>query len=211
MSKSCGSSTLHWKKEIAALLEAVYPYEAGDLVQHAQLMPLLLELEEQLTAEIWQQKVQQNALAFDDAERMALELLAELSPEGTIQPSALAKELQAYYQLIMIDEYQDSNNKQDDIFKLLSRNCIEPETGTLRYGDQCFSRRRCQAVDLSFPSGKSPELCPRHFVCRNRNQRLPAHCAEPELPQCSGCAGFCQLCLRQSDVRYLRRCGIHRC
>ena len=49
-------------------------------------MPLLLELEEQLTAEIWQQKVQQNALAFDDAERMALELLAELSPEGTIQP-----------------------------------------------------------------------------------------------------------------------------
>ena len=114
------------EKEIAALLEAVYPYEAGDLVQHAQLMPLLLELEEQLTAEIWQQKVQQNALAFDDAERMALELLAELSPEGTIQPSALAKELQAYYQLIMIDEYQDSNNKQDDIFKLLSRNCIEP-------------------------------------------------------------------------------------
>ncbi|MFR6709771.1 MAG: hypothetical protein ACLUSX_01260 [Ruminococcus sp.] len=44
------------EKEIAALLEAVYPYEAGDLVQHAQLMPLLLELEEQLTAEIWQQK-----------------------------------------------------------------------------------------------------------------------------------------------------------
>ena len=126
------------EKEIAALLEAVYPYEAGDLVQHAQLMPLLLELEEQLTAEIWQQKVQQNALAFDDAERMALELLAELSPEGTIQPSALAKELQAYYQLIMIDEYQDSNNKQDDIFKLLSRNCIEPETGTLRYGDNVF-------------------------------------------------------------------------
>ena len=34
------------EKEIAALLEAVYPYEAGDLVQHAQLMPLLLELEE---------------------------------------------------------------------------------------------------------------------------------------------------------------------
>lgn len=44
------------EKEIAAFLEAVYPYEAGDLVQHAQLMPLLLELEEQLTAEIWQQK-----------------------------------------------------------------------------------------------------------------------------------------------------------
>ncbi|MFQ9093211.1 MAG: UvrD-helicase domain-containing protein [Ruminococcus sp.] len=188
----------------------MYPYEAGDLVQHAQLMPLLLELEEQLTAEIWQQKVQQNALAFDDAERMALELLAELSPEGTIQPSALAKELQAYYQLIMIDEYQDSNNKQDDIFKLLSRNCIEPETGTLRYGDNVFLVGDVKQSIYRFRLA-TPELCPRHFVCRNRNQRLPAHCAEPELPQCSGCAGFCQLCLRQSDVRYLRRCGIHRC
>ena len=58
--------------------------------------------------------------------------------DGRIFPSPLAEELQAYYQLIMIDEYQDSNNKQDDIFKLLSRNCIEPQTGALRYGENVF-------------------------------------------------------------------------
>lgn len=174
------------EKEIAALLEAVYPYEAGDLVQHAQLMPLLLELEEQLTAEIWQQKVQQNALAFDDAERMALELLAELSPEGTIQPSALAKELQAYYQLIMIDEYQDSNNKQDDIFKLLSRNCIEPETGTLRYGDNVFLvgdvKQSIYRFRLANPqnfvhaissAGTETSVC-RHIVLNRNFRSVPA-------------------------------------
>ena len=174
------------EKEIAAFLEAVYPYEAGDLVQHAQLMPLLLELEEQLTAEIWQQKVQQNALAFDDAERMALELLAELSPEGTIQPSALAKELQAYYQLIMIDEYQDSNNKQDDIFKLLSRNCIEPETGTLRYGDNVFLvgdvKQSIYRFRLANPqnfvhaissAGTETSVC-RHIVLNRNFRSVPA-------------------------------------
>lgn len=113
-------------EDVALQIETIYPYTAEDLAQTAQLMPLLLELEEQISAEIWKEKVQQNALSFDDAERMALELLAVPQKDGRIFPSPLAEELQAYYQLIMIDEYQDSNNKQDDIFKLLSRNCMNP-------------------------------------------------------------------------------------
>ncbi len=126
------------EKKVLQILELTYPYEADDLAVNARLMPLLLEIEAEFSAEIWKEKVCQNALGFDDAERMALELLAELTPDGKIRPTALAKELQDYYRLIMIDEYQDSNNKQDDIFKLLSRNCIVPETGELRYGDNVF-------------------------------------------------------------------------
>lgn len=125
-------------EDVALQIETIYPYTAEDLAQTAQLMPLLLELEEQISAEIWKEKVRQNALSFDDAERMALELLAVPQKDGRIFPSPLAEELQTYYQLIMIDEYQDSNNKQDDIFKLLSRNCIEPQTGALRYGENVF-------------------------------------------------------------------------
>ena len=125
-------------EDVALQIETICPYTAEDLAQTAQLMPLLLELEEQISAEIWKEKVRQNALSFDDAERMALELLAVPQKDGRIFPSPLAEELQAYYQLIMIDEYQDSNNKQDDIFKLLSRNCIEPQTGALRYGENVF-------------------------------------------------------------------------
>lgn len=120
------------------LLETVFPYEIDDLEQHLQLTPLLFEMEQDLSETIWQTKVQQNALSFEDGERLALELLSVQTKDGRIHPSPLAKELQEYYQLIMIDEYQDSNNKQDDIFKLLSRNCIDPETGALRYGDNVF-------------------------------------------------------------------------
>lgn len=124
--------------EIITLLENVFPYETADLEQHLQLMPLLFEMEQELEENIWQAKVRQNALSFADGERLALELLSAQTTDGRIHPSPLAKELQKYYALIMIDEYQDSNNKQDDIFKLLSRNCIDPETGALRYGDNVF-------------------------------------------------------------------------
>lgn len=120
------------------LLETVFPYESADMEQHLQLVPLLFAMEAELAERIWQEKVRQNALSFDDGERLALDLLSVQNGDGCIHPSPLAKELQDYYQLIMIDEYQDSNNKQDDIFKLLSRNCVHPETGALRYGDNVF-------------------------------------------------------------------------
>ena len=38
----------------------------------------------------------------------------------------------------MIDEYQDSNNKQDMIFRLLSRNYSVSESGEPMYGDNVF-------------------------------------------------------------------------
>ncbi|MGN0584327.1 MAG: 3'-5' exonuclease, partial [Ruminococcus sp.] len=43
-----------------------------------------------------------------------------------------------YYELIMIDECQDSNNKQDYIFRLISRGGYDEETGKLRYGSNVF-------------------------------------------------------------------------
>lgn len=119
-------------------IETTLPYETWDFEQHRQIVPLLLELEEDIAQTIWNMKVEKNALSFDDAERLALDLLSVQNADGTISQSALATELSEYYQFIMIDEYQDSNNKQDEIFKLLSHNCIDPETKQLRYGDNIF-------------------------------------------------------------------------
>ncbi len=126
------------RDEVCTVVETLFPYEETDLQQQYHLSQLLFSLEEELSEEIWQEKIRQNALGFDDGERLALELLSDRDADGTIRPSSLAQELQTYYELIMIDEYQDSNNKQDDIFKLLSRNCIDPETGALRYGENVF-------------------------------------------------------------------------
>ena len=49
-------------------------------------------------------------------------MLSDTDENGRIIQSPLAKELSEKYEIIMIDEYQDSNDKQDLIFKLLSKN-----------------------------------------------------------------------------------------
>lgn len=72
-------------------------------------------------------------MGFDDAERLALELLADINNSGIIEKTPLARELSEYYKLIMIDEFQDSNNRQDMIFKLLSKNGRAD-----KYGDNLF-------------------------------------------------------------------------
>ncbi len=134
MRKNYAKST----NELMDLVAVTLQYGEEDLEQHRLLLPLLFALEEELADEIWTQKVERNVLGFDDGERLALELLSIQNPDGTVSPSPLAKEMASYYELIMIDEYQDSNNKQDVIFRLLSHNCIDPETGALRYGDNVF-------------------------------------------------------------------------
>lgn len=87
---------------------------------------------------IWERKCEKNSISFDDGERLALELLAEVGEDGSIRQSETAKRISEYYDIIMIDEYQDSNNKEDLIFKLLSRNYKFGADGAPMYGDNVF-------------------------------------------------------------------------
>jgi len=125
---------------LVKLIQSVQPFAASDLEEHCKIVPLLFEMEEDVANAIWAEKVQKNALSFEDGERLVLEMLTQPNPNNPekMMPSPLAKEMSEFYQLIMIDEYQDSNNKQDQIFKLLSQNAIDPETGDLRYGSNIF-------------------------------------------------------------------------
>ena len=104
----------------------------SDLEIHYQILTKLAALLNAFCKKVWENKVARNAIGFSDAEQQAVALLAEKTPEGIV-PTALAKELSDYYQVIMIDEFQDVNNTQDLIFKMLSHN------GTsLRNGDNLF-------------------------------------------------------------------------
>ncbi len=82
-------------------------------------------------------KKEENCLSFNDAEQLAIKLLAYKDENGTIQKTKLAKELTQYYKIIMIDEFQDSNNNQDLIFKMLSQNdeMVEQSNQTLSPAD----------------------------------------------------------------------------
>lgn len=112
-------------------------YEEQDFAICKKINPLLFQLEEEFAEELWNRKVEQDCLSFEDAERLALQLLSHVE-NGQLQQSKLAKDMSEFYKVIMIDEYQDTNQKQDTIFKLLSHNCINPDTGKLRYGDDIF-------------------------------------------------------------------------
>lgn len=125
-------------KGLLGRITSMLPYFESDMADHMKLLPLLCQLEADMSAALWRMKTERNALSFDDGERLVLELLADVDENGNVHPSAAAKEMSEYYDLIMIDEYQDSNNKQDYIFRLLSRNGWNEETGTLRYGDNVF-------------------------------------------------------------------------
>ena len=102
-----------------------------------KLIPPLLDLVELYCEEFRREKQARNLLSFADAEELTLQLLADRTPEGSIAKSELARSLSAQYDLIMVDEYQDTNNKQDSIFKLLSNGTRIDDTG-LHYGDNTF-------------------------------------------------------------------------
>lgn len=87
---------------------------------------------------IWKKKCARNAISFEDGERLVLELLADYDENGRIIPSETAVKISDYFDIIMIDEYQDSNNKQDMIFKLISKNCIINKDGTILHGNNVF-------------------------------------------------------------------------
>jgi len=70
----------------------------------------------------------QNALDYSDLELYALKLF--LDENGN--PTDAAKEVGARYKYIFIDEYQDTNHVQDDIFRALSENSVRFMVGDIK-------------------------------------------------------------------------------
>ncbi len=103
----------------------------------AKLIPALLDLTQEYLDELLAEKTAQNVLGFSDAEELTLRLLASFDENGKLMRTPLASELSDQFDLLMIDEYQDSNNKQDCIFKLLSHGC-RIDGNSLYYGDNAF-------------------------------------------------------------------------
>lgn len=104
----------------------------------AKVTEILAEMIRKYQSIVWERKCAKNSISFDDGERLALELLAETDSNGYIVQSETARKTAEFYDIIMIDEYQDSNNKQDMIFKLISKNYRIDENGNSLYGDNVF-------------------------------------------------------------------------
>ncbi len=76
-------------------------------------------------------KRRKNLLDFSDLEHFAVQLLVSDSVNGVVTPTPLARQLSERFLEIMVDEYQDTNEVQDSIFKAISKN----ETNLFMVGD----------------------------------------------------------------------------
>lgn len=71
--------------------------------------------------EIFNLKLEKNILSFSDIEHLTIKLLTKIE-NYKIKKSQIAEELSLQFKEIMVDEYQDINEIQDMIFKMITKN-----------------------------------------------------------------------------------------
>lgn len=119
-------------EEISSCLEIV-SHAREDIGVHFKVLTILEQMIRELDENLWKTKVEKSCIGFSDAETLTVKLLSYMDDSGKIVKSRLAHDLSDYYKVIMIDEFQDTNNNQDLIFRLLSHGG-SPE----RAGDNLF-------------------------------------------------------------------------
>lgn len=156
-------------------------YAQQDIPRHSALLMALYRLLCRFDAILWEEKCVRNVVGFADAMKLALRLLAEKTEDGTIVKTPLAEQLSQQYDIIMIDEFQDADNQQDLIFRMLSRGGSAERYGENLFvvGDskQCIYRFRAanpanfmRAMTESVPY-TSPQLTENTCIRLNRNFR----------------------------------------
>lgn len=72
-----------------------------------------------------EKKRSRNLLDFNDLEHLCLKILINYDDEGNINPSSVSEGFREYFDEVLVDEYQDSNNVQEVIIDLVSRKSLE--------------------------------------------------------------------------------------
>ena len=86
-------------------------------------LEMLFSLAKELDRRFAQYKHDKGMLSFDDLERFTVRLLVERydAETDTVIPTDIAREMREEIDEIIVDEYQDTNRKQDLIFRALSK------------------------------------------------------------------------------------------
>lgn len=97
-------------EEIGPKLRQIYP-----------LMKCLAELVLRFDEEYKKKKRERGLLDFSDLEHLTLNILTSVDENGEIVPSEVALQFRKYFDEVLVDEYQDSNNVQEVIINMVSR------------------------------------------------------------------------------------------
>jgi ATP-dependent helicase/nuclease subunit A len=110
-------------KDLLADIESILsPNHTAMLRDQADLLDLLLDLVNDFTQKFNKEKDSRNLLEFDDLQRLALKVLTSQETDTeTIGPNDIAAKYREQFKFVMVDEYQDINELQDTIIRLLCR------------------------------------------------------------------------------------------
>lgn len=102
---------------LRAALEVSGEEAMEDLAAEAPAMCALLRLTARFAEDYRAKKLRRNAADFSDQEHLALRLL--VAPDGS--PTELGRQTAGRYREILVDEFQDTNEVQNAIFRAVSR------------------------------------------------------------------------------------------
>lgn len=113
------------KKKIGKLRDEVFsmtPEESLDGIRASYpFMKKLVEITLDFSKRFSESKKERNMLDFNDLEHLCLRILIEEGEDGEIKPSKVAENFREFFDEVLVDEYQDSNNVQEAIINLVSR------------------------------------------------------------------------------------------
>lgn len=107
--------------KLAGLLSAPDEQCVEDIKRLCPIVKKLFEVTERFSQVLDQKKSERHAADFSDLEHWALQLLVT-ETETDFKRTPEAMELSDSFDEIMVDEYQDTNETQDMIFRAVSRN-----------------------------------------------------------------------------------------
>ena len=101
-----------YSKDIIEDINKVYP-----------IMKYLVYLVEAFMDKYEEKKHKKNIADFGDLEHYCLQILTKKDENGDFIPSDIAKAYKDKFEEILVDEYQDSNDIQETIISMISREC----------------------------------------------------------------------------------------
>ncbi len=113
-----------YKDKIIPDLKGLFCASSDDFKSDMEtLYPILKKLCEVVSLfneEYLLEKHERNGYTFSDVEHFAINLLVSNDEKGNVVKSQLANDLEDGFYEILVDEYQDTNEAQDMLFKMLS-------------------------------------------------------------------------------------------
>ena len=113
------------KKKISELTNSTFSLMPDKMLSSIQgAYPYIKKLTEMVLEfrnRFIKKKKERNILDFNDLEHFCLGILIDYDDEGNIIPSKVAENFKEYFDEVLVDEYQDSNNVQETIINLVSR------------------------------------------------------------------------------------------